>query len=286
MSEVLAAARINTDGPFPTPPPYGLTAVAEEAPDDDHWRAGSFITPYPIGLPEGQGACAEGTLREKAEPGAPASWDEPFPAFTAYLGDICTASGIGDWNAWKARANAALAARISWALEVQLAEARFVTAPHLGDGNGNGGTPLGGGPVAPAVGIAHLEGAIADTGVEGVLHLTPEVVSYLGASFFRESGGVLRTASGTPVIVGRGYSDGISNFVTSDYEAPDPGESWAWATGPVLYRQDRLITNLPDTIAEALDRDDNTVIYRAEVDLWVGWDRVLQQAVLIDWSPS
>ncbi len=272
MSE-LAAALVTTDGPFPTAPPFGLTAVAQEAPDAEHWEAGSHVLPYPSAEVQGQDPCLDGTFRQKVVPDG-IDWHS-FPTFTAYLGDICTASGIGDWGTWKARANAALAARLSWALEAQLVDARFSEALALIDGT----ALLAGAAVSPATAVAALEGAVADTGVEGVLHLTPEVVSYLGATFFVRDGSILRTASGTPVVVGRGYSD-MAGLVAED------GQSWVYATGPVLYRQDRLITNMPDTVAEALDRGDNTVIYRAEADLWVGWDGVLNARALADWTPS
>jgi hypothetical protein len=45
------------------------------------------------------------------------------------------------------------------------------------------------------------------------------------------------------------------------------------------------VFSLPETLSEALDREENIVIYRAERGLWVGWDGQFSAAVLADWSP-
>jgi hypothetical protein len=45
------------------------------------------------------------------------------------------------------------------------------------------------------------------------------------------------------------------------------------------------LIRLSDDPAAVLDRDDNTVVYRAERDILVGWDGQLQAAVLVDWNP-
>lgn len=273
-----AAPRIVLDGPLPRPPLYGLASVAQEAPSDAHWRAGANLRPYPGALPEGHDPCLTGSFRDK---GIPDGIDLPdtFPTFTAYLGEICTGSGIGNWDEFKNRANVALAARTSWALERQLVDAEFTAAPHLGDANVD---LLGGGAVAAAVALAYLEDAIAATGQDGLIHLTASVAAYLGYERLRDDRGVLRTARGTPVVVGDGYTGSVT---PTGGGAAAAGQSWIYATGPVLYRADTEIFNLPDTEAEALDRSDNTVIYRAERDLWVAWDGQLQAAVLADWSP-
>ena len=289
MSEVLTSGMVGIplDGPVPRPPQYGLPSVALEVTPNPTDRGGAVITPYPDGMiGEGEDIsgpvtshdpCSDGSARLKDFPNAltiPAG----FPSWTAYLGEVCTAYNIGPWEDWKARANVALAAREAWALEAQLAGAIFAAAPNLNDSP----DVLGGAAVSPASAVAYLEGAIADTGIEGVLHLTKEVVAYLGVSFFTNAGGILRTAAGTPVVAGTGYK---AAGAPSGQAAAAAGQSWVYATGPVLYARSATIYNAPDTIAEALDREDNTVIYRAERDLWVGWDEQLKAAVLADWTP-
>lgn len=289
MSEVLTSGLVGIplDGPAPKPPQYGLPTVAVEqtAPDPTD-RGGAVITPYPDALPSSHDPCSDGSAREKDYPD-PLTIPAGFPSWTAYLGEVCTAYNIGSWPEWKARANLALAARESWALEAQLAGAIFADAPSLNDSDVD---ILAGAAVSPASAVAYLEDAIAVTGIEGVIHLTKAVVGYLGASFFTSSGGILRTASGTPVVAGTGYpgpasGDGTPTIFPTGGAAAAAGQSWCYASGPVLYARGATIFNSPDTIAEALDRDDNTVVYRAERDLWVGWDKALQAAVLADWTP-
>lgn len=278
MSVMAVAPRIVLDGPLPRPPAYSLLTVAQEAAGDDHWRAGANIYPYPASLPSGHDPCSDGTFREKDAP-TPVVLPDAFPAFTAYLGEICSSFGIGEWDEFRNRANVALAAREAYALERQLVAAEFVDAPSLG---GVGVSILGGGAVSPLVAYAYLEGAIADSGQAGVIHSTPQVVSYLGFNTLRDDRGVLRTAAGTPVVSGHGYNDAPA---PTGGGAAAAGQSWIYATGPVLYRRVNEIYNHPETLAEALDRSDNTVIYRAERDLWVGWDMQVHVAVLADWSP-
>lgn len=286
MSEVLTSGMVGIplDGPIPRPPLYGLPSVAIEVTPNPTDRGGAKITPYPNDMPVGHDPCSDGSLREKDFPTA-LTIPDGFPSFTAYLGEVCTAYNIGSWPDWKARANLALAGREAWALERQLIAAQFALAPNLNDADVDIVTTVQ--PAATAV--AYLEGAIAATGIAGVLILSPEVVSFLGFQNFVAAGGVLRTAAGTPVIVAQGASGGSEESggpgAPTGGSAAAAGQSWCYATGPILYARGASIFNSPDTIAEALDRDDNTVVYRAERDLWVGWDKQLQAAILADWSP-
>ena len=65
---------------------------------------------------------------------------------------------------------------------------------------------------------------------------------------------------------------------------PSEDQSYAIATGPVEIRREDSITMLPGSLAEALDRSQNLVTYRAERDYLVEWDRQLQAAILVDRS--
>lgn len=293
MSETMTAARIPLDGSIPRPPLYGLMSVATEVTQE--LRAGAVVVPYPADMPKGHDPCSEATLATKDAP-EELSIPDGFPVFTAYLGEVCTAYSIGDWAEWQARANVALAARTNWALERQLVDASFAPVlgdfdtPHLTDANAevlNSGSAL-----AAAVAVALLDERIAYSGIEGVIHATPGVVTYLGFDAFRDDRGVLRTAAGTPVIVGQGYSNhGWGLSPSNEAESPEgeaaagQGQSWIYATGRPQYQLASDIIAWPDELADALDRETNEVLYRAERDLWVGWDGQLQAAVLADWSP-
>lgn len=284
MSTITAVApRIVVDGPLPRPPLYSLASVAQEIVADAHWRAGANVRPYPADMPAANDPCASGTFRVKATP-AGINLPEAFPAFTAYLGAICTASGIGPWDEFKARAGAALTAREGWALERQLVAASFVAAPHLGDLNV---TVLASGAAVPVeTALAYLEDALGATGQDGLIHLTPSAAARLGTHFLRDDRGTLRTARGTAVAVGDGYIGAdVPSPLGVPGATPAAGQSWIYVSGPVLFQRASELYELPVTEAEALDRTDDTVIYRAERDLWVAWDTQLQAAVLADWSP-
>jgi hypothetical protein len=88
---------------------------------------------------------------------------------------------------------------------------------------------------------------------------------------------VLETPNGTPVATGGGYIG-----AEADGDAPDTGNSFVFATGPVEVRLAPVSTL---EIAEVLDRSDNTVTFRAERYALAIWDTCLQVAVEIDWTP-
>lgn len=288
MTTTGIAPRIVLDAPLPRAPLRGLLstpAAATPVPPVAHWQAGANLYPYPDAMPDANDPCASGTFRQKATPTAVGTVD-PFDAWTAYLGQICTAMGVGPWDLWKARADAALQARTSWMLERQLAYGSFATDnPFLGDADVT--LPAGAGGVAAAVALAYLEGFVARRGQQGVIHLTPEVAAFLGFTYLYVDGQNLRTVgTGTPVVVGQGYSDqgGAENLAPHGGSEAAAGQSWCFASSPIIYRVGELLA-LPETITEALDRSNNDVIYRAERDLWVAFDGGPHAAVLADWSP-
>lgn len=285
--------RISIDAPAPRPPAFGLTgspAAATEV-DDARWEAGAYIETYPESKPSAHDPCSTGSDREKDLPDEYVQ-PNPFPAFTAYLGQICTAYSIGNYDTWRARAEVALEARTSWALERQLAWAFYgVTSddpgpqPFLADADAD--LPAGASAVPAANALAWAEAYGAELGQEFVIHLPPPVVSFLGMDYFRVVGSSLYTAAGTPVIVGPGYygntDDNLDPQASGAGEAA-AGQSWIFASSKVLYRRGEMYA-LPETIGEATDRDDNTVIYRAERDLWVAFDGLRHAAILADWTP-
>jgi hypothetical protein len=277
-----AAPRIRIDGPLPRPPRYTLSSVAQAVPDDAHWRAGGAVTGYPSDAPSGHDPCSAGTSRIKDGPSAP-NYTGVFPAFTAYLGEACGTYGIGDYDEFRRRSEVALAARVSMALEQQLASASYVDAPHMGDDDV---VLLATGAAVPVVtALGYLEDHLGASGQDGIIHVTPAVAAVLG-DWLRDDRGVLRTGRGTPVAVGDGYigADTPTSGGSKDTDAA-AGQAWLYVTGPVLYRLDSEIVSLPETLAEALDRATNDVVFRAEQDLWVAWDKQVQGAVLADWSP-
>jgi len=291
MTETLTAARIPLDGPAPRPPLHSILSVATEVTEDI--RGGAVVVPYPPAMPDSTDPCADASERLKDTP-LELTIPDGFPVFRAYLGEICTAYNIGDWDEWKARANLALVAREAWALERQLVNAAFQLTsgsqdtPNLAGAGGapDPSLPAGTGAVPVRTAFAWLDAAIAATGQQGVIHAPPPAVTAAG-DILVDDRGVLRTATGTPVIAGTGYwfADSDTAGDAAGGTSAAAGQSWMYATGPVLYQRGRDLEAMPSDISEALDREVNEVIYRAERDLWVAWDGQLQAAVLADWSP-
>lgn len=263
-------------GPTPTPPLYNLLRVATVVADPDlHYLAGGAVYPYPT-LADGSqhDPCSTGTTREKLAGGT-----VPLPefgAFTVYVAETCSAVGIGDDGAFRARATVALSA-----LEAALVEQEFAFGnampgnPYLTDASAAIVDSSG---LGPALALALLEDEIAETGKMGVIHTTPGVATALiGAQLAFRDGGLLKTGLGTPIVAGYGYV----GMVPLGQAALGAGEGWMIATGPIEIRRTEM-EMLPGSLAEALDRLQNDVTYRAERYYLVDWDTELQAAVLVD----
>lgn len=287
MSTIAAVKAFPITGPIPRAPRYSLLSVAQEI-QDSQWFRGVAPEPYPPGVPGAIDACLQGTMADK---GTPEALDLPgdFPTFLGYLGEICTAFSIGEeFPAWQAKANVALQARRSWILERQLMNGEFADSKFMGDSDANVVT----GALPAAAAIAQLEALGAATGQEYWLHAPPEVIAFLGYNNFADDRGILRTATGAPVVVGHGYSQD-DNTPDIDVGAPPVGQaaagdrkSWIYVTGPVMARVADAVFLNPETMSEGRDWEQNTVVYRAEQQMVVAWDGQLQGAVLADWSGS
>lgn len=278
MSQVTLGPPRVLDGPVPVPPRYSLLVNAQIIDDlDYHWMAGGAVYPYPS-LEDGgaHNPCSSGTNREKLEGGT-----VPLPefgAFTVYVAETCTARGIGDDAAFADRAVVALDG-----LEAALVEHEFATGdampgnPYLANVALSNYASLG--TLAPVEALARLENAIAETGKMGVIHTDPATATAWAANNMLEREGMyLRAlATGTPVVSGYGYVGAAPD----GQGAPVAGTGWAWATGPVQIRRSG-IELMPGNLAQALDRQNNTVTYRAERHYLVDWDTELQAAVLVD----
>jgi hypothetical protein len=275
---------IPIDGPLPVAPPFCLVSAATIVPSDLRFGVGGAVWPYPPGLPTTWAPCSTGTFRTKA---TGTGWDLPiFESFTNYLPITCSsitahAPGFTD------RVMAAFAATESFAVARELSRGHANPLnPFLCDANCS--ILAAGAAVTPDVGLAYLEDAIGATGRQGMIHLTPAVATAMNGSYggfgleIRSAGGKLTTTSnGTTVAVDGGYIGANPSL----HAAAATGQAWAFATGPVQIRRSPDVNLIPTEIAQAMDRSDNTVEYRAERDYLVTWDTELQAAVLIDWTP-
>lgn len=278
MSQVTLGPPRVLDGPIPVPPRYSLLVNAQLIDDlDYHWMAGGAVYGWPQ-LEDGaaHNPCLGGTYEEKIEGGIHASPE--FGAFTVYVAETCTARGIGDEEAFSARAVTALNG-----LEAALVEHEFWSGdampanPYLADATLPNYASLG--SLKPLEALARLENAIGETGKMGLIHTDPgTATAWASGCMVERDGAYLRAiATGTPIVVGYGnvgaHPDGTA--------APATTAGYAWATGPVQIRRSG-IELLPGTLAAALDRQTNVVTYRAERHYLVDWDTELQAAVLVD----
>jgi hypothetical protein len=244
---------------------------------DDRWLNGAWVYPYPTDEPVNWDPCSLGTFRTKAEGAGVTS--PTFATFVSYVPITCSSMSIGDPDEFRGRAEIALNAVESFAVERALSQGVDQSLnPFFSDGNV---TILAGGvAVSAQTGLGYLENAIGETGRQGLIHLTPAVTAALGFNFVRnepEDSLEIATPSGTTVVSGGGY---IGAHMVG-HNAPTGTQSWAFATGPVQVRRSPF--ELLE-IGQVLDRAENIVTFRAERYELATWDTALQSAVLIDWS--
>jgi hypothetical protein len=267
------------DGPLPREPRYSLLSVPGVlvSEGDGDFLNGVNLWGYPSSVPSLWDPCSTGTNRTKEdESEIPLARFDPFGA---YLPIVCSALGLPD--GFEDRAEAALRATLSFAVEQSLSEGfPGSTNPNFTDSDLVILPAAPGTAQTPETGLALLEEAIGATGREGIIHATPAIASAWGFDKLETRDG-LRTANGTPVAVGGGYIGADPALGTSPI-ANDTG--WAFATGPVEVRLSEF-QMLPDDISEALDRSINEVVYRAERYVLATWDTALQAGVLINWTP-
>lgn len=287
------------DGPPPIKPTYGLLQAAEapaagvrfvEDLDDqgrERWLDGIAVYPYLPGLASVWNACAVGSMRREKSFGD--DFENPeFVALVANIGETCTSSRIWDQAAFMARASTVLAAVEGSAIAGEFMSGDVISGqPYLSDGEGT--FPNNDTPTSPINGIALLEGEIAKSGRNGLIHCSPMLATHLmGYGFaLADKTGVIRTINGIVVIPDFGYVLGASTPL--HHADPVDLQEWAYATGPIDIRRTGIIM-LPGTVEEALDRGTggattgrpNSITYRAERYYALDWDTAVQAAVLID----
>lgn len=299
MSVTAVGVSTDLDGPLPVARRFSLLetpgiVVERAGPDDSpRWANGVIVDSYPAGTPAVWEPCTTGTNRVKDESAVEGEEDpHPLPRFdpvAVYFPFTCGTHGTSSASLRKLinRIDATLEATLSHGVEDALANGViFSTNPFLGDTNL---TQLGGpGAVSPQTGLGYLENAIGDlTGRQGLIHATPAINAAWGfGDAINPSNApvdaappalALRTPNGTPVISGSGYIGTDPQGKTASGATTE----WAFATGPVQVRVAQIVD--PE-LAEVVDRDDNTVVIRAERYVLYDWDTALQVGVLIDWS--
>lgn len=300
------------NSPRPLPPKYRLVDVANIIEETDpHWQTGLSVWDYPPTgdwVPE---TTSEGYVGGAPDqpftyaicnaPGAsPTVSKQPgtsipnplFDSFAVVLSETCTMASVvtgqragetqEEWQArnqqaFLDRALAAFGAAESWAVEREFSQGLLLPGnPFLADGNAK--VLAGGTAQDPRTALSYLANAIGQTGQRGIVHADPATITAWGEFYIQADSQSLVTIDGNPIVRGGGYIDAIPAG-----EAGGDGISWAFATNMVDIRRSNIFV-VPGSIAEALDRGDNTISYYVERMYAVDWDAVLQAAVKVDWK--
>ena len=139
--------------------------------------------------------------------------------------------------------------------------------------------------------LALLEQTIGETsacGIQGVIHMTRDVAALLASSNLvypasDSNEKCLRTVSGTPIVIGSGYSGAGPTDAAGDTETPTAINKWMYATGDV-----RVVLGdidvVTDTLAQGYDvsGNQNNIRLKAIRPAAVYFDSSVHLAVRID----
>lgn len=281
MSSIAVAGVITSDGPVPQERVHTLLTVPDVNlgdPAGERWEAGVAVWGYPTGLPDLWDPCSDGTNRTKEE-----SSDQPtavFHSYELYVPIMCSARG----NALELaeRANRVMRVTQAWGVEKALSQGVVgLGNKYLADSDLVSLATT----VSARVGISYLENAIAATGRRGLIHVTPAVADALGVYDDRaDASAPVYTRAGTPIAIGAGYVGANPHLQQGALPAPTTTKDWIFGTGPVEVRINADVRQLPEDVAEALERSSNDLVYRAEKVAVASWDTALQVGVLVDWT--
>jgi hypothetical protein len=270
---------LDLDGPLPVAPKHGLLTIpgVVKARDATRVLGGANVWGYPEGCAYLWEPCLDGTFRVKNEESEVST--PRFDSYVVYKPLMCSSIGLSNPGELNERISTVLDAILSAGVEEAVAAGvNSSSNPFIGDTNVADLTPTPGTAVSPGVGLSILENAIGGTCRAGMIGATPATIAALQAfPVGGEADNQLETANGTPV-----YSaDGLIGLTTDDLAAPTGTEDWMVAHGPVEVYMGPTLTF--DT-RSSLERETNTLVFRAERYVLSIWDTALQAAVLVDWA--
>lgn len=124
------------------------------------------------------------------------------------------------------------------------------------------------GALSPVAAVAAMEEALGDlVACGGVLHIPFGLAAFLiDHRLLVLDNGVYYTPTGFQVIIGHGYpGTGPGNAAAA------AGETWMFATGPIVLARSNVIMVPDEVVAESVDRNINNITVRAERFYSVGW---------------
>lgn len=271
-------------------------------PTSDHWLAGiRWTTPDNHGADYIVGPCEPSVALDEARTGlAPGAY---YP-FAAVVEDACDAVTFTE-ETFKARALEGLLAREPNAVETQLE-----TAPvsptynrHLAEAESGhiflastANTQATQLALAPKDALATLDEAIAYwRGGQGMIHAPWYVVAQWVASravviedltdttIPRDPKRIIFSPNGNLIVAGSGYH-GVSpdQAVVPDLTVANHAAMWCYATDLIVVHRDERPSFLPDTMAQAVDRRNNNVVWRAWRAYAFAWNRLLHASVKVN----
>lgn len=247
---------------------------------EGRWLNGVALDPYPCecSIVEDPSCVDDPADREGdgygPDPGGDPTW-RTFDPFTVYQPRACSTFGLGPYAEFVDRLRASFDASQHHAIEREVWTGGVIaTNPAIADA----GADLAGDPAGLPLALAQIEDAIGDTCRGGMIHMTRGAAT-MAARYnlltidAAASGRARMTATGTPVVIGSGYTG------SGPDGAPAPaGASWIYATGPMLVRLGPVI--IPADPPTIIDRRVNRVVVRAERSVVVEWDDCVHLAQL------
>ncbi|QOR55436.1 MAG: hypothetical protein SHS37scaffold145_87 [Phage 71_18] len=254
--------------PLPPAPRFGLLVAASVIPDaGERWDRGYTFPPY---LVTGAGVIDPCDMTTAFDVPDRPDIVEAQP-FAVVAGDVCSAFGWTEQN-YVERAEDALAWQESeqtaaefWTGDLATA-AGWTTNQRLEAGAAVHQAGLG---LDPVQAMHCLEQSLADQqgNLRGMIHATIGTLSHwLDHHLLERQGNLWLSPHGHIVVTDAGYpGSGPTGTPAAN------GAVWAYATGLVTVRRGPLILN-PETLPEALNRQTNTVTFRAERLMSPSWD--------------
>ena len=287
-----AGSEVPVGAPVLEEPVTGILAQVPvvTGPEADRWFAGMQFSPEVSGAPEFRDLCSTVALAGTANREAP----RQVHPFSLTVRDRCSTFG---WQAadYEGRATRALAVKRTWGVEREFEKGELIgTNLHLADTyvapDPTTVQLAAGANVSPTDGLALLDEAIGNsTNVigRGMIWATPFVAAkwkaagLLAYETIDDDSGLGRRAvilspAGNYVIIGGGFEGrGPDGNVVASHAS-----QWAYATDPVVVVASSP-TTIPSTLAEATDKETNTVVYRQTQWFAILWAGLLHAGVKI-----
>jgi hypothetical protein len=282
-----AGSEVPVGAPVLEEPITGILAQVPvvTGPEADRWFAGMQFSPEVSGAPEFRDLCSTVALAGTANREAP----RQVHPFSLTVRDRCSTFG---WQAadYEGRATRALQAKRTWGVEREFEKGELIgTNLHLADTyvapDPTTVELASGANVSPSDALALLDEAIGNSANvigRGMIWATPFVAAKWAAAGMlsdmqtEDGRTVILSPAGNYVIIGGGFEGrGPDGNVVASHAS-----QWAYATDPVVVVASSP-TTLPSTLAEATDKETNTVVYRQTQFFAILWSGLLHAAVKI-----